>query len=79
MKTFKLTAEPRMALGKKATKALRKEGLVPVVLNGGEVVELPFSGSLEEGTKLVELPGMKIVDGRVSIPDRPGIGAIPVG
>ena len=64
MKTFKLTAEPRMALGKKATKALRKEGLVPVVLNGGEVVDLPYSGSVEEGTKLVELPGKKIVDGK---------------
>ena len=35
MKTFNLTAEPRTALGKKATKAFRKEGLVPVVLNGG--------------------------------------------
>ena len=64
MKTFKLSAEPRMALGKKATKALRKEGLVPVVLNGGEVVDLPYSGSVEEGTKLVELPGKKIVDGK---------------
>ena len=35
MKTFNLVAEPRTALGKKATKALRKEGLIPVVLNGG--------------------------------------------
>ncbi len=59
MKTFELTAEPRLALGKKATKALRKEGLVPVVLNGGEVVELPYNGTLEEGTKLVTLPGNK--------------------
>ena len=63
MKTFNLTAEPRTALGKKATKALRKEGLVPVVLNGGEVVDLPYSGSLAEGTKLVELPGKKGANG----------------
>ena len=60
MKTFNLTAEPRLALGKKATKALRKEGLVPVVLNGGEVVELPYTGAIEEGTKVVTLPGKKI-------------------
>ncbi len=63
MKTFNLTAEPRTALGKKATKALRKEGLVPVVLNGGEVVDLPYSGTLDEGTKLVELPGKKATNG----------------
>ena len=64
MKTFNLTAEPRLALGKKATKALRKEGLVPVVLNGGEVVELPYSGAIEEGTKVVTLPGKKIADNK---------------
>ena len=63
MKTFNLTAEPRTALGKKATKALRKEGLVPVVLNGGEVVELPYNGAVAEGTKLVVLPGKKALDG----------------
>ena len=64
MKTFNLTAEPRMALGKKATKALRKEGLVPVVLNGGEVVSLPYAGALENGAKLVVLPGKKIAGGK---------------
>ena len=35
MKTFKLVAEPRVDLGKKAAKALRAEGKIPVVLNGG--------------------------------------------
>lgn len=64
MKTFNLTAEPRTALGKKATKAFRKEGLVPVVLNGGEVVELPYNGTVENGTKVVTLPGKKIADGK---------------
>ena len=64
MKTFNLVAEPRTNLGKKATKALRKEGLIPVVLNGGEVVELPYNGTVEEGTKVVALPGKKIADGK---------------
>ena len=64
MKTFNLTAEPRLALGKKATKALRKEGLVPVVLNGGEVVALPYTGTVENGTKLVALPGKKVAGGK---------------
>ena len=64
MKTFNLVAEPRTALGKKATKALRKEGLIPVVLNGGEVVELPYNGTVENGTKVVTLPGKKIADGK---------------
>lgn len=55
MKTFQLAAEPRTDLGKKATKALRKEGKIPVVLNGGEVIELPFKGELKAGEKLVEI------------------------
>lgn len=63
MKTFNLTAEPRTDLGKKATKALRKQGLVPVVLNGGEVVELPYNGAVENGTKVVALPGKKALNG----------------
>ncbi len=57
MKTFKLSAEPRENLGKKATKALRKEGLIPVVLNGGAIVDLPYSGKLTSGEKIIELPG----------------------
>lgn len=55
MKTFELKAEPRTALGKKAVKALRAEGKIPAVLNGGKVVELPFNGQLREGEKLVEI------------------------
>ena len=55
MKTFQLTAEPRTNLGKKAAKALRKDNLIPVVLNGGEVFDLPYNGTLREGEKIVEI------------------------
>ena len=55
MKTFKLAAEPRTELGKKSVKALRKEGKIPAVINGGALVELPFTGELKPGQKLVEL------------------------
>ncbi len=55
MKTFKLAAEPRTDLGKKASKNLRCEGKIPAVLNGGEIVELPFNGTLKPGEKLVEI------------------------
>ena len=55
MKKFQLKAEAREDLGKKAVKALRKEGKIPAVLNGGKLVELPYNGSLEAGEKLVEL------------------------
>ena len=55
MKTFQLTAEPRTDLGKKAAKQLRAEGKIPVVLNGGEIIELPHSGNLREGEKIVEI------------------------
>lgn len=55
MKTFQLAAEPRTDLGKKAAKTLRAEGKIPVVLNGGEIVTLPFTGTLKPGEKLVEI------------------------
>lgn len=55
MKTFQLSAEPRTDLGKKATKALRAEGKIPVVLNGGAIVELPYTGTLAPGQKVVEI------------------------
>ena len=51
MKTFQLSAEPRTDLGKKAAKALRKENKIPVVLNGGEVIDLPYKGKLRDGEK----------------------------
>ena len=55
MDIFKLAAEPRTDLGKKAAKTLRSEGKIPVVLNGSEVVELPYTGKLNAGEKLVEI------------------------
>lgn len=55
MKKFALEAQPRVELGKKAVKALRKEGLIPAVINGGALVELPYNGTLKAGQKLVEL------------------------
>ncbi|MCM1368798.1 MAG: 50S ribosomal protein L25/general stress protein Ctc [Candidatus Amulumruptor caecigallinarius] len=55
MKKFQLNARPRTELGKKAVKALRKEGKIPAVINGGELVELPYNGTLKEGQKLVNL------------------------
>ncbi|MBO7382035.1 MAG: 50S ribosomal protein L25 [Muribaculaceae bacterium] len=53
MKTYQLSAEPRTALGKKATKALRQENLIPVVLSGGEIVDDPNKAKLKEGQKCV--------------------------
>ena len=55
MKKFRLNAEPRTELGKKAVKAIRKEGKIPAVINGGELVELPYNGTLKAGQKLVEI------------------------
>lgn len=55
MKTFNLEAKPRVELGKKASKALRSQGLIPVVLNGGEIFDLPFNGTLKDGEKIVEI------------------------
>lgn len=61
MKTFQLNAEPRTDLGKKAAKSLRKENKIPVVLNGGKVIqfekndkgEWTYNGQLEPGEKAV--------------------------
>lgn len=55
MKTFELSAQPRTSVGKKATKELRKAGLIPVVMNGGEIVDLPYTGKLNEGETVVEI------------------------
>ena len=55
MQTFELSAQPRTLVGKKATKELRKAGLIPVVMNGGEIVDLPYTGKLNEGETVVEI------------------------
>lgn len=55
MKTYDLKAAPRTELGKKAVKAIRKEGKIPAVLNGGKIVDLPYNGELKAGEKVVEI------------------------
>ena len=55
MKKYALNAQPRTELGKKSVKALRAEGKIPAVINGGSLVELPYTGTLKEGQKLVEI------------------------
>ena len=53
MKKFELKAEARPEVGKKSLKALRAEGKIPAVLNGGKIVELPFKGALKPGERIV--------------------------
>ncbi len=70
MKTFKLEGTPRIELGKKAVKALRKQELIPAVLNGGEVFTLPYTGKLKEGEKVVEIAnnqGLIVTDFSVTV------------
>ena len=67
MKTFALTAAPRTNLAKKATKALRAEGKIPAVINGGEVVTLPYEGALKEGQKVVEIAENKSANTKKAI------------
>ncbi len=55
MKKFQLSAQPRTELGKKSVKALRAEGKIPAVLNGGKIVEFPYAGELKAGEKVVEI------------------------
>ncbi len=72
MKTFELKAEPRQDLGKKAVKALRAEGKIPAILNGGKIIELPFPGPLKPGEKIVEIPrgrGIIVTDIAVNTED----------
>ena len=59
MKTFQLEGTPRIDLGKKAVKALRKQDLIPAVLNGGEIVEMPYKKALKAGEKVVEIANNK--------------------
>ena len=69
MKTFVLEGKVREGLGKKATRELRKEGLIPAVLNGGAIVNLPYEGTLANGEKLVEIEngrGVIVTDFAVS-------------
>ena len=69
MKTFVLEGKVREGLGKKAARELRKEGLIPAVLNGGAIVNLPYEGTLADGEKVVEIEngrGIIVTDFAVS-------------
>ena len=69
MKTFQLEGTPRTGLGKKEAKSLRKENMIPAVLNGGELVDYPYAGQLQEGEKVVAIGGGKaliVTDFKVS-------------
>ncbi|MDR1330494.1 MAG: 50S ribosomal protein L25/general stress protein Ctc [Tannerella sp.] len=59
MNTYQLEGTPREVTGKKATKAVRKEGAIPAILYGRAPVELPFKGTLGKGEKIVETSGNK--------------------
>lgn len=64
MKKFDLKAEARPVVGKKSLRALRAEGKIPAVLNGGKIVDLPYNGPLKEGERVVEIDVIKDKKGR---------------
>lgn len=69
MKTFELKGTPRENLGKKMSKKLRKQGMIPAVLYGQEPVALPYTGKMNAGEKLVEIgdgKGIIVTDFSVS-------------
>lgn len=69
MKTFELKGTPRENLGKKMSKNLRKQGMIPAVLYGQEPVTLPYTGKMNAGEKLVEIgdgKGIIVMDFSVS-------------
>jgi len=72
MKTYNLEAMPRESVGRKASRNLRKEGMIPAVLYGQMPVELPYQGTLAVGEKIVEIgnnKGVVVTDFSVSFDD----------
>lgn len=61
MKTFQLEGTPRTEVGKKAVKAIRKEGNIPAVLYGSEPIALSEAKALNAGEKVVDLGDNKAV------------------
>ena len=78
MKEISISGQKRENLGKKASKALRKEGFVPCNLYGekkddkGLPVALAFTSSFSELRKLIYTPHIYVVriniDGTDSVP-----------
>jgi large subunit ribosomal protein L25 len=64
MKTFELKGEARDVVGKKATKAFRKEDKIPAVIYGGEKAEkaIHFSVTNSDVRKLIYTPEIFLVD-----------------
>lgn len=72
MKTFQLEGAPRTELGKKEAKALRNGEMIPAVLNGGKLVNLPYDGKLEAGEKCIPAgdgKGILVSDFKISSDD----------
>lgn len=61
MKTFELKGSVREDLGKKSTKQLRKQGLIPCVLYGGEK-PIHFSAPINDFRHLIYTPHVFIVN-----------------
>lgn len=62
MKSFELSGSLRTDLGKKATKAFRKDGNIPAVIYGGESKEaIAFSVSNSDVRKLIYTPEIFLV------------------
>ncbi|MEN9919804.1 MAG: hypothetical protein RL662_2240 [Bacteroidota bacterium] len=64
MKSFELTGSLRTDLGKKATKAYRKEEIIPAVIYGGENSKEPihFSVKASDVRKLIYTPEIFLVN-----------------
>jgi large subunit ribosomal protein L25 len=64
MKTFELKGEVRTDIGKKATKAFRKEDKIPAVIYGGEKADkaIHFTVTNSEVRKLIYTPEIFLVD-----------------
>jgi len=63
MKTFELKGEQREAIGKKATKAFRKEDKIPAVIYGGDDKKaIHFTVTNSDVRKLIYTPEIFLVD-----------------
>ena len=64
MKTFELNGVSRNDLGKKATKAIRKDGSIPSIIYGGEKADhaVHFAVSQSDVRKLIYTPEIFVAD-----------------